>query len=115
MLKENDRVIVTDGLNQQPLGVIRRGRNNTLQPGDMSEDGVKRLRMLCGGAEARAYHGANHQRRNRLTAEHVTKFGGLVIDLIETDAHEIDKHQFRPPDAVRQSRRRSRPQQKRIQ
>src|SRR3984885_15912350 len=50
--------------------------------------------MLCRGAEARAYHGANHNRRNRLTAEHVTKLCRLVINLIETDAHEIDKHQF---------------------
>ena len=50
--------------------------------------------MLRGGAEARAEHGADHHRRHGLAAEHVPELGGLVEDLVEADAHEVDEHQF---------------------
>ena len=30
----------------------------------------------------------------RLAAEHVAELGGLVEDLVEADAHEVDEHQL---------------------
>ena len=50
--------------------------------------------MLRGGAEAGAVHGADDERRHRLAAEHVAELGGLVEDLVEADAHEVDEHQL---------------------
>ena len=50
--------------------------------------------MLRGGAEAGAVHGADDHGRDRLAAEHVLELGGLVEDLVEADAHEVDEHQL---------------------
>ena len=50
--------------------------------------------MLRGGAEAGADHAADDQRRARLAAEHVAELRGLVVDLVEADADEVDEHQF---------------------
>ena len=50
--------------------------------------------MLGGGAEAGAVHRAHDQGRGRLAAEHVAELGGLVEDLVEADAEEVDEHQL---------------------
>src|SRR6266404_6519149 len=50
--------------------------------------------MLCRRTESRADHCANHNGRYRFAAEHITKFGCLVEDLIEADSHKIDKHEL---------------------
>ncbi len=50
--------------------------------------------MLGGGAETGADHGADHYRGFRLAPEHVAEFCRLIKDLVETDAHEVNEHQF---------------------
>ena len=50
--------------------------------------------MLSGGTQAGSYHGADHQRRDGLAAEHVTKLGGLIEDLVKAAPGKVDKHQF---------------------
>ena len=50
--------------------------------------------MLAGRAEARAVHRADHHRGHGIAAEHVAKFGGLIEDLVQADAHEVDEHQL---------------------
>ena len=51
--------------------------------------------MLGGCTEAGTNHRADDDRRFGLAAEHVSKLRGLVQNLIEANAHEIQKHQFR--------------------
>src|SRR5215207_6920820 len=51
--------------------------------------------MLGGSAETGPYHGADHHWRFRLADEHISELGSLVVDLVETNAHEIEKHELR--------------------
>ena len=55
--------------------------------------------------------GANDNRCLSLAAEHVTELGGLIEDLVEADAHEIDEHELgnRPQAARRGADRGRRP------
>ena len=94
MLAEDHRIVVADRLDQQALGVIGVRRADDLQPGNMGEERGQHLRMLGRGAEAGADHGADDHRRLGLAAEHVFELGGLVEDLVEADAHEVDEHEF---------------------
>ena len=50
--------------------------------------------MLGGGAAAGADHRPDDQRGRRLAAEHIAELGGLVEDLVETDAEKIAEHQL---------------------
>ena len=50
--------------------------------------------MLCRGTAAGADHGADHQRRARLAAEHVAELSGLIEDLVEADAEEVGEYQL---------------------
>ena len=50
--------------------------------------------MLGGGVQAGADHGTDHQRGDRLAAEHVAELGGLVEDLVQAATGEVDEHQF---------------------
>ena len=61
----------------------------------MGEQRIQALAVLARGAEPGAVHGADHQGRARVAAEHVAELGGLVEDLIEADADEIDEHKLR--------------------
>ena len=65
--------------------------------------------MLGRGPEAGADHAADDQRRFRLAAEHVLELGGLIEDLVEAHAHEIDEHELghRPHAAGRRPGRRA--------
>ena len=94
MLAEDDGIVVADGLHQQSLGIIGVGRADDLQSGNVGEDRGEHLRMLGGRAEPGPDHGADDHRRLGLAAEHVFEFGGLIENLVEADAHEVDEHQF---------------------
>jgi hypothetical protein len=94
VFEEDHGIVVADGLDQQSLGLVGGGRDDDLQAGNMGEYGVQTLAVLAGGAEAGAVHGAYHQRRGRLAAEHVAELGRLIEDLVEADAHEVHEHQF---------------------
>ena len=94
VLAEDHRVVVADALDQQPLGVVRRARADDLEPGDVGEQRRQHLAVLGRGAKAGADHRADHDRGLGLAAEHVLELGGLVEDLVETDAHEVDEHQL---------------------
>ena len=53
VLEEDHRVVVADGLDEQALGVVGRRGHDDLQPRDVGEDRVQRLRVLRGRADAR--------------------------------------------------------------
>src|ERR1700756_4821305 len=63
-------------------------------PGMWGEQGGRALGVLGRGPQPRAVHGADHDGGDRLAAEHVPELRGLVVDLVEADAHEIDEHQL---------------------
>jgi hypothetical protein len=75
----------------------------------MREHIIENLRMLGGGAKSSADHAANDDRRRGLASEHIAKFCGLVEDLVETHAHEIDEHQLGHRPQARGSRSNRRP------
>ena len=52
------------------------------------------LRVLGRRAQAGAVHGADHQRRGGLAAEHIAELGRLVEQLVEAAADKVDEHQF---------------------
>src|SRR3954454_12233929 len=95
VLEEDDRVVVADRLDQEALGVVRVRRHDDLQPGDVGEDRIQRLRVLRRRADARAVHRSDDHRRHGLAAEHVAELRGLVEDLVQADAHEVDEHELR--------------------
>ena len=53
VLEEDHRVVVADRLDQQALGVVGVRRHDDLQPRDVGEDRVQRLRVLRRRADAR--------------------------------------------------------------
>ena len=79
-------------LDQQALGVIGVGRHHDLQAGHHGEQRMQGLAVLRAAAQARADRGADHHRGLGLAAEHVAELGGLVVDLVEADADEVDEH-----------------------
>ena len=47
-LEEYDRVRVANGRQQQPIGPLRRGRDDDTQPRNMGQHGLRALRMMLG-------------------------------------------------------------------
>ena len=93
VFEHDDRIVVPDRLDHQALRLVRVGRQHDLEARDVGEEGIEALRVLRRRAETGAVHGADDHRGHRLAAEHVAELGGLIEDLVETDAHEIDEHQ----------------------
>lgn len=94
VFEEDHRVVVADRLDQHALGVIGRGRAHHLQARDVRPHRGEHLRMLGRGTQAGAVHGAHHQRRGGLAAEHVAELSGLVEQLVEAAADKVDEHQL---------------------
>ena len=94
VLDEDDRVRVLDRGAQQPVGVGRRRRHDDGQPGDVREQRFEALRVLAArrapGAELRP-HGQRHLRG---AAGHERQLRGLVEQLVEADADEVEVHQL---------------------
>src|ERR1700756_333914 len=63
-------------------------------PGMWGEQGGRARGVRGRGPQPGAVHGADHDGRDRLAAEHVPELRGLVVDLVEADAHEVDEHQL---------------------
>ena len=99
-------IVVADRLGQQALRLVGVRRQHDLQPRNVREDRIEALRVLRGGAEAGAVHGADDERGHRLAAEHVAELCRLIEDLVEADAHEVDEHQLN--DRAKAGRRRAR-------
>src|SRR6266699_5179652 len=79
---------------EHTLGIVRSGRHNNFEAGYMRIPGLQHLRVL-GPALCSSTAGHSHNKRYfRLTAEHVTKFGSLIDDLIRSKQAEIDGHQY---------------------
>ena len=95
VLDEDDRVGVADGLDQHALGVVgRRGRHD-LQAGHVRVQRVERLRVLRAGAEAGTGDGAHDHGDGALATVEVAHLGGLVEELVEGGADEVDVHDLR--------------------
>ena len=67
VFEKYDGVVVTDRLNEEALGIVRRRRNDDLEAGDVSKNRVQALRVLRAGTESCAEHGPYDQWRARLT------------------------------------------------
>ena len=92
VLDEDDGVGIAYGLDEQALGVIRgRGRHD-LEAGHVGIERVERLRVLGTGAKAGTGHGAHDHGDGDLAAVDVAHLRGLVEELVERGADEVDVH-----------------------
>jgi hypothetical protein len=92
VLEEDHRVVVADGGDHQSLGVGRRRRHHHLQPRNMRDPGMERLRMLGAQIGTDADGGAQDQRHTALPAREVMDLGGLIDELVHHERDEIAEH-----------------------
>ena len=92
VLDEHHRVRVLDGGPQQAVGVGRRRRHHDGQPGDVGEQGFEALRVLAARRAPGAELGAHGERHLGGAAGHERQLGGLVQQLVEADAEEVEVH-----------------------
>ena len=94
VLDEDDRVRVLDRGPQQAVGVGRRRRHDDGQAGDVREQRLEALRVLAARRAAGAELRAHGQRHLRGAAGHERQLRGLVEQLVEADAEEVEVHQL---------------------
>jgi len=94
VLAEDHRVGVPDRLDEQALGVVRGARADDLEATNVREERRQRLQVLRRCAKPGADHRPDDDWGLGLASKHVAELGGLVEDLVEADAHEVDEHQF---------------------
>jgi hypothetical protein len=82
----------SEALEEQPLGVGGRGRDDYFQPGDAGKPSLEALGVVRTVASPGAPLGSQHQGHLRLAAEHVVHLGRLVGDLVHGDQHEVAVH-----------------------
>ena len=88
VLEEHDRIVVADGGEEQPLGIVGRRRTDDLEAGRVHEERLGRLPVL-GAALGRADRQAEHHRHAHLAVAHVVHLGGLVDHLIHGAEDEV--------------------------
>jgi hypothetical protein len=94
VLDEDDRVRVLDRGAQQAVGVGRRRRHDDGQARDVREQRFEALRVLASRRAAGAELGAHGQRHLRGAAGHERQLRGLVEQLVEAHAEEVEVHQL---------------------
>ena len=90
VLDVDDRLLVLDGGDQEPLGVPRIRRNDRLEPGDMGEDRVMALGVLRAVPPPAAHDRPHDQRHRLLPPEHGRPFRGVVDELVHRQHDEVD-------------------------
>ena len=50
--------------------------------------------MLRCSPQTRSDHGTDNDRCFSLPSKHITEFRSLIENLVKTDSHEIDEHEF---------------------
>src|SRR5574341_422632 len=109
-LEEEDRVRIADGADEQPLRVVRIGRDDHLEPRGVDEEGLRRLRVVVATPDPTAVRRADHERAAEAAPGAVPVLGGLVHDLVDRREDEVgeldlrhglepvDRHPHRGPD-----------------
>ena len=94
VLDEHDRVRVLDRRPQQPVRVGGRRGHDHAQAGDVGEQRLEALRVLAPGGASGAELRPHGQRHLRGSAGHERQLRGLVEELVEADADEVEVHQL---------------------
>ena len=81
--EEDHRIVVLDGRDQQPLGVIGRGGNHRLQARDMGEDRFRALAVGLAAEDAAAIGRAHRHRRREIAGRAIADARGFRHDLVE--------------------------------
>src|ERR1700733_7831474 len=81
-LAKDDRVVVLDRGDQKTFGVVRIGRNDGLEAGDMGEQSLGTLAMRLPAVNAAAAWHADHDRSREFAARAVTQPRRLRHDLV---------------------------------
>ena len=82
-LEEDDRVIILDRRDQQPLGVIGSGRDHRLDAGHMREDALGTLAVRLPAENAAAKGRADRHRRYELARRPIAQPRRLAHQLVE--------------------------------
>ncbi len=82
-LHEDHRVVATDRAGKQPLRIERIRRAHDLQPWNVREERLGRLRVIVPASDTAANRHAHDHRRRVLAAGAIPELGQLVHDLIE--------------------------------
>ncbi len=88
-LEVDDRVVVADRGDEQPLGVGRRGRRHDLQPRRVHKPGLGVLAVKGAGANAAVGRRADHPRHGPVPA--IVRGGGKLDDGVKGRGDEVGK------------------------
>ena len=94
VLDEDDGVGVLDRGTEQPVGVGRGRRHDDAQAGDVREQRLEALRVLAPRRAPGAELGSHRERHLRGAAGHERQLGGLVEQLVEAHAEEVEVHEL---------------------
>ncbi len=92
-LEKHDGIWIANGRQQQPVGALRRGRDDDAQAGNVGEHGFRVLRMMLGRAYAGATGSAQHHRAAEPSLRAIAQSRGVIHELIDAgvaEAHELD-------------------------
>ena len=94
MLEEQDGILAAQGMMQQTLGVVRIGRDDDAQTGEMSEHGIVVARMMRRRRMADANAAAQQDRHLEASVAHVLHLADLIEDLAHPIESEIGEHEI---------------------
>ena len=107
VVEDDDRIVVADRGDKQPLGRVRIGRHHAFQSRKVGEDGVERLRVLGRRVGAGSRPGHDRERHLDLAAEHVVYLRRVVGDLVR--AHAVEPHVHQVHDRAKSGSRSAHP------
>ena len=100
--EEDDRIVVLDGGDEQPLRVIRCGRRHRFQAGDMREQRFGALAVCLAAENATAIGHAHHHRHRVVAGRAITDARGFRDQLVVGGINIVGKLDFDDgPQAVR--------------
>ena len=94
ILHEADGVVVADGGDHEPLGIIGSGWADNLEPGGVGQEVLRGVGVGRADVGAAVGGAADDHRDIDETARHVADAAGVVDDLVEADVGETPEHEF---------------------
>ena len=92
VLKEDNRIVVSDSAFEQALEIIRRRRCHNFEPWEETVYGLDTLGVLGSSREVSSHRRANSKWHHNLAAEHVAHGSGLVNELVGGNSQPVAEH-----------------------
>ena len=88
-IEEQNQIVVADGGERKPLGVVGIAWANHLEPRSVHEDRFGRLRVVVAAFDTAADRHAHHDRARKLARRAISVLGGFVDQLIHRGIDEV--------------------------